>query len=133
MLRFRHTVPASIAGLDRVHEHTMRIVRTMRCAEGAEDKVEIALRETLANAVIHGSGYNPRKRISVCCFCSEARGVLLLVRDTGSGFDPSRVPDPTAGENIYKSHGRGIFLIRQMMDQVRYRRGGREVVMRRRR
>jgi serine/threonine-protein kinase RsbW len=58
---------------------------------------------------------------------------MLLVRDRGTGFDPVKVPDPTEGENIYKAHGRGIFIIRQMMDRVRYRRGGREVVMRKQR
>jgi len=133
VLRFRHTVPATVAGLERIHGQTMQIVRAMGCAAGEEHRVDIALREALGNAVIHGSRTNPRKRITVCCFCSEAQGMMLLVRDRGGGFDPAKVPDPTEGENIYKGHGRGIFIMRQMMDRVRYRRGGREVVLRKQR
>lgn len=132
VIRFKHTVSATVSGLERVHKHTMRVVRAMGCAAGEEDKVDVALREALTNAVVHGSGLNPRKRITVHCFCSETRGMMLLVRDRGRGFDPTQIPDPTAGDNIYKAHGRGIFLIRVMMDQVRYRRGGRDVVMRKR-
>lgn len=52
-----------------------------------------------------------------------------MVRDYGSDFDPSRVPDPTAAENLCAGHGRGIFLMRQLMDEVRFEEGGRQVVM----
>jgi serine/threonine-protein kinase RsbW len=55
--------------------------------------------------------------------------MLLVVRDAGPGFDPTQVPDPTTAENIYAGHGRGIFLMRQLMDHVQYEEGGRQVVM----
>jgi len=55
--------------------------------------------------------------------------VLIVVRDPGTGFDAKTVPDPLAGENVLKSSGRGIFLISQLMDEVAFGDGGRELRM----
>ncbi len=56
--------------------------------------------------------------------------MLIIVRDPGTGFEPNRVPDPLEGENIYSNHGRGIYLINQLMDEVRFERNGTEIHMR---
>ncbi|HZR01988.1 MAG TPA: ATP-binding protein, partial [Burkholderiales bacterium] len=55
--------------------------------------------------------------------------ITIVVRDSGPGFDPERVPDPTQGEGLASDHGRGIYLIRQLMDEVRYERHGTELHM----
>jgi serine/threonine-protein kinase RsbW len=55
--------------------------------------------------------------------------MLIVVRNPGEGFDPDSIPNPTIGQNIYQSHGRGIFLINQLMDEVRFERGGTEIRM----
>ena len=52
-----------------------------------------------------------------------------VIRDPGEGFDPASIPSPILGENIFESHGRGIFLINELMDEVRYERGGTEIHM----
>jgi serine/threonine-protein kinase RsbW len=62
--------------------------------------------------------------------CDEARGILLVVRDPGPGFDPHSLPDPLFGENLFASHGRGIYLINQLMDEVTFKHGGTEIHMR---
>lgn len=62
-----------------------------------------------------------------------AGDVVIVVRDPGSGFDPAKVPNPLAAENLLKPSGRGVFLINGLMDQVDYADGGREVQMRKRR
>jgi serine/threonine-protein kinase RsbW len=56
--------------------------------------------------------------------------MLIIVRDPGEGFDPSSVPSPVIGQNVFSTHGRGIYLINQLMDEVRYERGGTEIHMR---
>jgi len=56
--------------------------------------------------------------------------MLIVVRDPGEGFDPTAVPSPVDGENVFATHGRGIFLINQLMDDVRYEHGGTEIRMR---
>jgi serine/threonine-protein kinase RsbW len=61
--------------------------------------------------------------------CDEKHGVLIVVRDPGPGFDVSKLPDPCAGENIFANHGRGIYLINQLMDEVRFHKNGTEIHM----
>jgi serine/threonine-protein kinase RsbW len=107
----------------------MEIVNQMGCVTGGEFEVEVALYEALANAVEHGCGHDPNKQVEVCVACDESRGMLVIVRDPGAGFDPKSVPSPVVGENIFSDHGRGIFLINSLMDEVRFERGGTEIWM----
>jgi serine/threonine-protein kinase RsbW len=110
-------------------EHVMPIVRQMGCAAGKELEVELAIREALANAITHGCKNDPDKKVECCVACDESRGMLIVIRDPGPGFDPASIPSPIVGQNIYSTHGRGIFLINQLMDEVHYERGGTEIHM----
>jgi len=132
--QFCDAIPSTIAALDAVVEKVMGVVQAACCAPEKLDGVELALREALANAILHGNHQDPDKRVLVACYCEAGceGGLLLLVRDEGAGFDSAAVPDPTAAEAIYAGHGRGIFLMRQIMDQVRYRDGGCQVELRQR-
>ena len=118
--------PASVSPLV---EGVMQIVQGLGCAEGKEMEVELALREALANAVIHGCKGDPEKKIECCVACDETRGLLIVIRDPGQGFDPETIPSPIHGQNIFETHGRGIYLINQLMDEVRFERGGTEIHM----
>jgi serine/threonine-protein kinase RsbW len=129
ILRFWQIIPSTVKAVDRVIARILRVARTMGCARGELDKVELALREALNNAVVHASRGDSKKKVTVCCLCTKDKGMLLVVRDHGPGFDPSKVPDPTTAKNIYSGHGRGIFIMRQLMDEVWHEEGGRKVVM----
>ncbi len=111
-------------------EKVMAIVKQMGCAEGKEFEIETSLIEALANAITHGAGDDPDKQIQVCVACDEERGMLIIVRDPGGGFDPAQIPNPVRGKNVYSEHGRGIYLINQLMDEVRFEKGGTEIHMR---
>ena len=102
----------------------------MKCAEGKEFEIETALREALANAILHGCGNDPSKQVECSVTCDESRGMLIVVRDPGPGFDPAAVASPLHGQNVFESHGRGIYLINQLMDEVRFEKGGTEIHMR---
>ena len=97
--------------------------------------VGVAVRESVINAIKHGNANDARKRVHVAFTPLEADsppGMVIRVRDEGPGFDPSTLPDPLAPENLLKSSGRGIFLIRSFMDEMSLQRapeGGMEVVM----
>jgi serine/threonine-protein kinase RsbW len=104
-------------------------VRKTQCATGKEEAIELALSEALANAVIHGAKGDPKKVIECDVACDETRGMLIVVRDPGPGFDSTSIPSPIMGENIYSNHGRGIFLINQLMDEVQFRNNGKEIHM----
>jgi serine/threonine-protein kinase RsbW len=99
---------------------------------GDSGEIQVALLEALNNAVRHGSGLNPEKQIHVACRCDPKEGLWVMVRDEGEGFDPDRLPDPTNPENLERCGGRGVYMVRNLMDKVEYREGGREVHMWRR-
>jgi serine/threonine-protein kinase RsbW len=110
-------------------DSVMKIVREMGCVEGKEAEVEMALREGLANAVVHGCKGDPDKKVECCVACDESRGLLIIIRDPGAGFDPEAIPSPVVGQNIFSTHGRGIYLINELMDEVHFERGGTEIHM----
>ncbi len=130
MIRIEVTLNADATAVSPVVEGIMEMARRMDCASGKEFEIETALREALANAILHGCKNDPTKKVQCCVACDEEHGLLIIVRDPGTGFDPVEVPDPLHGENVYSNHGRGIFLINQLMDEVRFERNGTEIHMR---
>ena len=107
----------------------MVLFRKCGCVSQGESDVEIALREALANAIIHGNHENPRKHVYVRFRC-EPDEVSFAVKDEGRGFDLNKLADPTVPENIEAVHGRGIYLMKALMDEVRFEEGGVVVHMR---
>ena len=128
-LKLSVTLSADRDAVDPVVRSVMNAVREMKCAPGHEDDIELALTEALANAVVHGAKNDPSKIIECDVACDENRGILIVVRDPGTGFDPTKIANPCQGENIYASHGRGIYLINQLMDEVQFHKNGTEIHM----
>ena len=123
-------IPADPAAIPRVSEGVQHLLKTKGWPEEELAKVELALQEALANAVRHGCKGDPTKHIQCVLTCGATGEIVIVVRDPGTGFDPATVPDPLAPGNVFKSSGRGVFLINQLMDEVAFRDGGREVEMR---
>jgi len=128
-LKLSVTLSADRDAVDPVVRSVMDVVREMKCAPGHEDDIELALTEALANAVVHGAKNDPSKIIECDVACDEKQGILIIVRDPGAGFDPTKISNPCHGENIYASHGRGIYLINQLMDEVQFHKNGTEIHM----
>jgi serine/threonine-protein kinase RsbW len=123
------SLPSEVTAISPFVDKLMLRLRKCGCvAEGVSD-VDIALREALANAIIHGNREDRRKHVHVTCRC-EPDEVSITVKDEGKGFDVNSVPDPTAPENIGSVHGRGIHLMKSLMDEVRFEEGGVVVHMR---
>jgi serine/threonine-protein kinase RsbW len=129
VLKLKVSLSAERKAVDPVVRNVMEIVREMQCATGKEDDIELALTEALANAVVHGAKEDPSKTVECIVACDEENGMLIMVRDPGPGFDPASIPDPCTGKNVYSSHGRGIFLINQLMDEVKFHKNGTEIHM----
>jgi serine/threonine-protein kinase RsbW len=108
----------------------MRFILNFRSADGSESDIELAMHEALANAVVHGNGENSCKRVYVSCRCYMDGEVSITVRDGGKGFDSNAVPDPTSPENLLFTHGRGIHLMKTLMDEVCVAENGTVVMMR---
>jgi anti-sigma regulatory factor (Ser/Thr protein kinase) len=124
------TISADPDAISGVVDGVLQIAREMKCAEGNEYQIELALREALANAIVHGCNNDPTKKVECCVACNEASDIVIVVRDPGQGFAPSAIPNPLAAENLHSSHGRGIYLIDQLMDEVSFDRNGAEIRMR---
>jgi serine/threonine-protein kinase RsbW len=99
--------------------------------EEASHYMSVAVRESVVNAIKHGNKQDESKRVHVQ-FTLQDRALEVQVKDQGQGFDPGEVPDPLAPENLLKAYGRGIFFMRQFMDEVQHSfppRGGTVVRM----
>jgi serine/threonine-protein kinase RsbW len=129
ILKLQKSLEGRIESIPPFVDGLMSIVQSVGCAAGKEREVEVALIEALANAVQHGCKNDPTKMIEICVGCDESRGLLIVIRDPGPGFDPSSIPSPVIGQNLFSTHGRGIFLINQLVDEVHYEKGGTEIHM----
>lgn len=94
-------------------------VQTCGIGEEAAFGIEMAVREAITNAMVHGNKEDETKTIEVTFNCLE-HALEIEVKDEGEGFDPAGVPDPTDPANILKTSGRGIFLMRSFMDDVEW-------------
>ncbi|MCG6921961.1 MAG: ATP-binding protein [Acidobacteria bacterium] len=122
-------IPGQVESISPAVEEILAVTERMGCTAGREFEVETSLREALANAIRHGCERDPNKKVQVCVACDDARGMLIVVRDPGPGFDPESIPSPVQGENLFTQGGRGIFLINELMDEVSIERGGTEIRM----
>ena len=86
----------------------------------------IALTEAVNNAIFHGNQKDPSKKITLACKSSD-KSLNFTVEDQGQGFDYNSLPDPTDPENIEKPNGRGVFLMRNLADDVKFHEHGRKV------
>jgi serine/threonine-protein kinase RsbW len=122
------SVPARADAVSSAVEQVLPRLEAVGAEPDDLQAIESALREALANAIVHGCKRDARKVITGNL---DVRGgvVRLSVLDPGEGFDPSTIPDPLHPDNLHSDHGRGIYLIYRLMDEVRFARGGSEIVM----
>ena len=130
--QFDMTIPADPREIPTVTDGVMQVLQDRGWPEQRIIEVELALQEALANAIRHGCKGDPSRSVQCVVTVDDNGEALIVVRDPGSGFDATTIPDPLQGENILKSSGRGIFLINQLMDEVDFKDGGRELQMRKR-
>lgn len=123
-------MPSEIQAISPLVEQLVRLIEGSQCVPGQEPDVELALREALNNAVVHGNRLDPSKRVQILCRCEKRKGISITVSDQGQGFDPNAVPEPSAIGRIEAEHGRGILLMKMAMDEVSFERGGTKVHLR---
>ena len=123
-------MPSEIKAISPLVDRLTRLIEESRCVCGEEACIELAVTEALNNAVLHGNRMDRQKLVQILCRCELGKGVSVVVKDQGQGFEPNAVPDPTAAENIDSDHGRGIWLMQRTMDEVSFEHGGSEVRMR---
>ena len=121
----RQLTLAIAADAEQISSATDAVLACLARLSVAEEKSEaigLAVQEALANAVVHGCGSDPSKTVSCELSCDDRGRILVVVADPGPGFDFADSLRPS--QDVYSDHGRGVFLIRQLMDEVSFERGG---------
>lgn len=114
-------IPSNPDELPKVDEFAERVAEEMSFSKEEKDDIAISVTEVVNNAIIHGNLADPKKIVHIV-FCREEDSLIVKIRDEGDGFNPDDLPDPTSTDNLLKLKGRGIFIIRQLMDDVTYRK-----------
>ncbi len=117
--------------VSKVEKFIQKVNRAVHLNEEKFYKMLVATTEAVNNSILHGNQRDPKKKVSVRC---EVENTMLIIhiQDEGPGFDDKSLPDPLADENLMREHGRGVFLIRSLMDSVDFEKhpDGAEVIMR---
>jgi len=124
-LRIKGEVNAIAAAADSISDK----LRQLQVPEEKRMEILLAVQEALANAVVHGCKDDPSKEVR-CCLEQYANGrILIVVSDPGPGYSPQQSIDPKHADRLHHDHGRGVYLIRQLMDDVLLAHNGSEIRM----
>lgn len=115
------TLDSTLDSVDQAEAAAEQQAARAGIPEGDRYQVAMAVREATVNAVMHGNAYDPSKKVRVS-FENDGTSLIIRIADQGEGVDLQELPDPLAPENILRGSGRGIFLIRSFMDEVRFRK-----------
>ena len=121
-------LPNDLTLMNSVLEYLLDRVDKLGLVKAEQSNLFVALDEAFVNAVKHGNRNDPGKLLRVTAELS-AREAIFTVEDEGDGFDVHEIPDPTDPANLFKSSGRGVLLIYNIMDEVEYSRGGAKLRM----
>jgi len=119
--RISLNLESTIASVSAVEETALGYAHAAGFAPDVAAHLALVAGEAAANAVIHGNRYDPEKRVTATFEISDS-ALTIKLADQGDGLDPDTIPDPLAPENLLRSSGRGVFLMRTFMDEVHFRR-----------
>ncbi len=118
--KISYTLDSSLASVDRIEQTAEELAKKAGLDEDEIYRITMAVREAAVNAVLHGNAYDATKQV-VAEFETSKTELVIRISDQGKGLDPDHLPDPLAPENLLRGSGRGIFLIRSFMDEVKFR------------
>ena len=117
--RIHLTLQSTLDSVELVEELAEMFARRAGFDEDSASQIAMVSREATVNAVVHGNKYDPAKQVKVS-FAINGDTFRIHIADQGSGVDADNLPDPVAPENLMKTSGRGIFLMRAIMDEVHF-------------
>jgi serine/threonine-protein kinase RsbW len=118
--RVAYTLDSTLDSVNKVEQTAEQLALKVGFPEDDLHKITMSVREAAVNAVLHGNAYDPHKKITVA-YETRPNSLAITITDQGKGLSETDIPDPLAEENLLKTSGRGIFLIRSFMDEVRIR------------
>lgn len=120
---------SSSDSLTIVEKKIDEITKESKVNEDLYGNLLIAVTEGVNNAIHHGNKSNPEKNVQIDIEINEENQLVFSIKDEGEGFNPDALPDPTDPANIEKPHGRGVFLMQQLSDEIEFEEEGRQVIL----
>jgi len=118
--RLALTLDSTLRNVDLAERLIRRFCKKVGCNERQENEIGVAVRESVANAVLHGNGSDAAKKVVLAVELRNSH-LAISVQDEGKGFDPDSLPDPIDPRNLLREGGRGFFLVKASMDEVALR------------
>jgi len=131
-VELRDSLPTHVDLISPFVDELMRFISRFRVSDENNSEIELALREALVNAMVHGNQQDPHKRVYVKCRCAADGEVSLTVEDEGHGSENHMVMDPSSADHRLRIRGREMYMITALMDEVDFERDGSVVHMRKR-
>lgn len=119
-------LPSDPSCICEVEHFVQQLVTRLNINPNLYPNILISLTEAVNNAIKHGNRFDDQKKILVSCR-QQPHQIRLIISDEGSGFDPFNLPDPTSAEHIEEEGGRGVFLMKQLTDELHFLDQGRTV------
>jgi|CXWL01.1.fsa_nt_gi serine/threonine-protein kinase RsbW len=118
----RLVLPSDPDRIGEADEFLENVLHRHGVSDSLVTDLAIATTELVNNAIVHGNKSDSSKTVSLEISFADG-DVVIRVSDQGAGFDPATIPDPLAEENLLREVGRGVFIVRSLMDEIRYERG----------
>ncbi len=122
-------MPGNLASIGAVTDSVTETLTQFQVPEEKRLEIALSVQEALANAVVHGCQNDSSKEVHCRVERDPSGRILIIVTDPGPGFPQEALPDPRRSESLYAGHGRGVYLIRQLMDEVHFENGGNQLRM----
>lgn len=116
---FQITIPSLLEKIQEVEVFAEKIAQRIDFSEEEKDSLAIAVTEAVSNAIIHGNRKDKKKKVQVR-FSLTDNSITVYIKDEGEGFDPEKISNPLEPENILRESGRGIFILKALMDEVEF-------------
>src|ERR1700689_5920161 len=113
-------MPSEVRAISPLVDRLMRLIEGSHCVPGKEFDIELALREGLENAVVHGNQEDPNTKVHIRCRCQPGKEISIVVTDQGKGFDFEKIVGKAMLSDPAAEHGRGIQLMKAYMDDVHF-------------
>lgn len=121
-------IASKISNIHKIENAIDELSNELKINRDAYGKILVATLEAVNNAIIHGNKTDISKQVNVL-FVLKKRCLNIIVRDEGKGFNPGIIPDPTSPENIENLHGRGVYLMNNLADDIEFNTDGNQVTM----
>ncbi len=121
-------IASKISNIHKIENAIDELSSELNINRDAYGKILVATLEAVNNAIIHGNKTDISKQVNVL-FVLKKRSLNIIVRDEGKGFNPGIIPDPTSPENIENLHGRGVYLMNNLADDIEFNTDGNQVTM----